>query len=59
MDFQENNKQQQLEQLARSKTIGKGKGYKPQGELEKLSQKSLQQEKPETYNNNSLGIGNQ
>ena len=57
VDFQENNKQQQLEQLARGKTIGKGKGSKPQGELEQLSQqKSLQQEKQATHSNNSLGL---
>ena len=59
VDFKHTNtKQQQLEQLARGKTIGKGKGSKPQGELEQLSQqKSLQQEEQETHSNNSLGIG--
>ena len=58
VDFKENTKQQQLEQLARGKTIGKGKGSKPQGELEQLSQKkSLQQEEQETNSSNSLGIG--
>ena len=57
MDLKEDTKQQQLEQLARGKTIGKGKGYKPQGELEQLSQqKSLQQEEKETHSSNSLGI---
>ena len=57
VDFQDNNKQQQLEQRARGKTIGKGKGSQPQGELEQPPQKkSLEQEEQETTKSNSLGI---
>ena len=60
VDFKNNKKQQQLEQLARGKTMGKGKGSQPQGELEQPPKKqSLEQEEQETNKSNSLGIGEQ